>query len=98
MSSRDEYVRKMQAKLEEWNNDIDTLSVKANEVSGDLKKEYSEQIAALKAKQAVALEKIEEMQKSGESAWKDLKAGADLAWTAIGEAVDSAKSRFKSNS
>ena len=95
MSSRDEYVRKMQAKLEEWNSDIDTLAAKAGEVSGDLKTEYNEQIAALKVKQAAAREKIEEMQKSGESAWKDLKAGIDLAWTAIGEAVDSAKSRFK---
>lgn len=95
MSSRDEYVRKMQAKLEEWNADIDTLTAKAGEVSGDLKKEYSEQIAALQAKQAVAREKIEELQKSGESAWQDLKAGADLAWSAISEAVDSAKSRFK---
>ena len=95
MSSRDEYVRKMQAKLEEWNADIDKLAVKANEVSGDLRSEYDEQIAVLKAKQATARQKMEEMQKSGESAWQDLKAGIDLAWTAIGESIDSAKSRFK---
>lgn len=95
MSSRDEYVRKMQAKLEEWNADIDRLTAKADEVSAELRSEYAEQIAALQAKQAAAREKIEEMQKSGESAWQDLKAGADLAWTAIGEAIDSAKSRFK---
>ena len=95
MSSRDEYVRKMQAKLEEWNADIDRLTAKADEVSADLRSEYSEQIAALQAKQAAAREKIEEMQKSGESAWQDLKAGADLAWTAIAESIDSAKSRFK---
>lgn len=95
MSSRDEYVRKMQEKLAELNADIDKLVAKAGEVSGDLKNEYNEQIAALKEKQAAAREKIEEMQKSGESAWKDLKAGLDLAWTAIGESIDSAKSRFK---
>lgn len=95
MSSRDEYVRKMQAKLEEWNADIDTLAAKASEVTGDLKSEYSEQIAALKVKQAAAREKIEEMQKSGESAWQDLKVGIDLAWIAIGESIDSVKSRFK---
>ena len=95
MSSRDEYVRKMQAKLEELNTDIDKLAAKANDVSAELKGEYNEQIAALKTKQAAARQKIEEMQKSGESAWKDLKAGIDLAWTAIGESIDSAKSRFK---
>ncbi len=74
MNTREEYIRKMQAKLEEWNADIDILSAKASEVSADVRSEYNEQIAALKAKQAVARQKIEEVQKSGESAWKDLKA------------------------
>ena len=95
MSSRDEYVRKMQDKLTELNADIDKLAAKAGEVSADLRSEYNEQMTTLKAKQAAARQKIEEVKKSGESAWEDLKAGADLAWTAIGEAIDSAKSRFK---
>jgi hypothetical protein len=41
MNSRDEYIRKMQAKLEEWNAEIDALSAKAGEVTADVKKEYS---------------------------------------------------------
>ncbi|QSV44584.1 coiled coil domain-containing protein [Geobacter benzoatilyticus] len=95
MSTRDEYVRKMQAKLEEWNADIDKLSARAGEVREDLKHDYAGQIEALKAKQAVARQKIEELQKSGGSAWEDLKAGIELAWSAVSEALDSAKSRFK---
>lgn len=95
MSTRDEYVRKMQAKLEEWNADIDSLTNRASEVSVNVSHEFNEQIALLKAKQAVAHQKIEELQKDGGSAWEDLKAGIDLAWTAIGESIDSAKSRFK---
>ena len=95
MSSRDEYVRKLQEKLGEWNAEIDTLVAKAGEVKADAKLEYAEQIAALKAKQSAAREKIEELQQSGGSAWEDLKSGIELAWTAMGEAIDSAKSRFK---
>jgi hypothetical protein len=49
----------------------------------------------LKVKQAAAHQKIEEFQKEGGSAWEDLKAGMELALTAIGESIDSAKSRFK---
>lgn len=94
MSTRDEYVRKMQAKLEEWNAEIDVLTAKASDVSADIRSEFNQQIELLKAKQAAARQKIEEMQKSGESAWEDLKSGLELAWVAIGEAVDSAKSRF----
>ena len=95
MNSRDEYIRKMQAKLEEWNAEIDTLTAKAGEVTADVKNEYNEQIESLKAKQAGARQKIEELQQAGESAWGDLKSGIELAWTAMGEAIDSARSRFK---
>ena len=95
MGNRDEYVRKMQAKLEEWNAEIDKLSIKANEATAELRKEYSEQIESLKARQAVARERIEELQQAGEGAWGDLKSGIEIAWTAMGEALDSARSRFK---
>ena len=95
MNSRDQYVRRMQEKLEEWNTEIDTLSAKADKVTADIRSEYAEQISAIKEKQAAARQKIEEIQQSGESAWEDLKSGMELAWTAIGEAVDSAKTRFK---
>jgi uncharacterized coiled-coil DUF342 family protein len=95
MNSRDEYLRKMQAKLEEWNAEIDTLTAKAGEVTAEVKNEYNEQIESLKAKQIATRQKIEELQHAGESAWEDLKSGIDLAWTAMGEAIDSAKSRFK---
>jgi predicted nucleic acid-binding Zn-ribbon protein len=95
MNSRDEYVRKMQAKLEEWNAEIDTLTAKAGKVTADARNEYSEQIESLKVKQAAARQKIEELQHAGENAWGDLKSGMELAWNAMGEAIDSARSRFK---
>ena len=95
MNSRDEYVRKMQAKLEEWNGEFDILTAKAGEVTAEVKNECNEQIESLKAKQIATRQKIEELQHAGESAWEDLKSGIDLAWTAMGEAIDSSKSRFK---
>lgn len=93
--TRDEYVKKLQAKLEEWNADIDRLAAKADEVKAELRHEYAEQLETLKAKQAVARQKFEELQKCGGCAWEDLKAGIELAWKAVAEAIDSAKSRFK---
>ena len=49
MINRDEYVKKLQAKLGEWNAEIDTLVAKAGEVKADAKHEYAEQIEALRA-------------------------------------------------
>lgn len=94
MSTRDQYVRNLQAKLDTWNADIDTLSAKADKVTADLKTEYGEQIEALKAKQAVAKQKLGELQLSGDCAWEDLKSGIDLALTAMGKAIETARSRF----
>ena len=94
MSNKDEYVRKMQAKLNEWNYEIDTLTAKAEKVAVDVKNECNEQIELLKARQATARQKIEELHKAGEGAWEDMKSGIELAWTAIGEAIVSARSRI----
>jgi hypothetical protein len=85
----------MQVKLEEWNAEIDILTAKAGKVGTEVKNEYLEQIAALKSKQAAARQKIEELQHAGEGAWEDMKSGIELAWDALGEAIDSARSRFK---
>jgi len=95
MSNKEEYIRKMHAKLEEWNTEIDTLTARAGEVAADVKNEYSGQIESLKEKQASARQKIEEIQKAGGTAWVDVKSGIDLAWTAMGGAINSAKSRFR---
>ena len=95
MNTRDEYVRKLQEKLGEWNAEIDRLVARAGDVKAEAKQEYAEQIESLQTKRAAALAKIEELQKSGESAWEDLKSGIELAWAAMDEAINSAKSRFK---
>jgi len=95
MSNKEEYIRKMQTKLEEWNTEIDTLTARAVEVAAEVKNEYSGQIESLKEKQATARQKIEEIQKAGGTAWVDVKSGIDVAWSAVEGAINSAKSRFK---
>jgi hypothetical protein len=38
--------------------------------------------------------KLASLRNAGEGAWEDLKAGVDMAKDAIGEALESARSRF----
>ena len=95
MSTRDEYVRKMHAKLDAWNTEIDRLAAKADQAGADVRAGYHKQIEALRGQRDEAKQKMERLQSAGESAWQDMKAGVEAAWHAVGEAVDSAKSRFK---
>lgn len=95
MTTRDEYLQKLHTKLDELNSEIDRLTNRGDKAAAEFKQEYHEQIETLKAKQSLARQKLDELQHAGESAWGDMKAGVDLAWSAIGEALDSARSRFK---
>jgi uncharacterized protein involved in exopolysaccharide biosynthesis len=95
MSARDEYIRKMHAKLNIWNAEIDSLAAKADQAGADVRAGYHRQLEALRAQRDEAKKKMERLQSESESAWQDMKAGVELAWDAMGEAIDSAKSRFK---
>lgn len=94
METKERYVRTMQAKLDEWSAEVDELSTRASQVTAGLRTEYGAQIDVLQAKQEVARQKLEELQRSSSDAWKDLKGGIESAWKAIGEALDSARSRY----
>ena len=95
MSEREKYIQKMKAKLEEWNADIAKLEKKADAAEAELKQKYHQQIVRLRAQREEAAAKLHELQGAGDSAWQDLKAGVEMAWDALGEAVDSAFKRFK---
>ena len=95
MSTKDEYVRKMHSRLDLWNAEIDKLAAKADHAEAEVRTEYHKHIDELRAKRDAASKRLDEIRQTGEGAWEDLKAGAEMAWDAIGEAIDSAKSRFK---
>ena len=95
MSKRDTYVQQLHAKIDEWNADIDKLTAKASQVEAESRKEYQQQIDALKRKRKEIEGKLNDLKRSGEEAGSDFKTGIDLALDAMNEAIRSAMSRFK---
>ena len=95
MKTKEAYIQKLHAKIDEWNADIDRLKAKADQVEANSKIEYQKQIQALKTNRDEIEKKISEISRSSENAWEDLKAGVDLAWEAMSEAIKSATTRFK---
>ncbi len=92
--SRDIFVKKMKAKLDEWNAEIDKLEAQSRQKGADVQADYQERIAELKSKRQDARQKLDKLQNAGESAWEDLKSGVELAAGALGDALKSARSRF----
>jgi predicted nucleic acid-binding Zn-ribbon protein len=91
MGTRDEYVKKMHELLDKLNAEIDALTERAENAGADMRDELAE----LRGKQDQARTKLASLRNAGEGAWQDLKAGVEMAKDAIGEAIESAKTRFK---
>ena len=94
MSTRDEYVAKMKAKLDEWNAQIDELEAKTRRAKAQAAQKHQERIAELKRKRDEAQEKLEEIQGAGEDAWESLKSGAEQVWENITTTLQESKDAF----
>ena len=94
MNSREAYVQKLKAKLDEWNATIDKLQEKADQAEAGAKIAYEKQLADLRAKREDVDEKLSEMEQAGESAWEDLKQGLENSWEILKAGFVKVKSEF----
>ncbi len=95
MSSRDVYMAKLKAQIDEWNAQLDKFEAQAKQAGANAKISYDEQIKALHRQRESAKAKFAEIQAASDEAWEDLKQGVDIAWAAFMEGLDKARSRFK---
>jgi len=95
MDKKEEYIQKLDAQLREWSTKIDELNAKAEKAKGDIKKEYTRQLEALKALQESAVKRLAEMTEASGQAWEELKVGAEKAWHELKTSLDSAMAKFK---
>lgn len=94
MKTRDVYVKKVQAQLDDWDADIKKLRAKADKASANATLEYKSQIETLKQKRERAGKKLDELKSASDDAWEDLKKGLESATSALGNALKSAAARF----
>ena len=96
-STRDEYVSKLKAKLDEWNADMDRLMAKAESLAAAARQECEEHVGDLRSRRADLEAKLHELSTAAEGVWHDLKAGVDGAAESLAEAIRSARKRFTSS-
>ncbi len=95
MSMKEAYEKKLQAKLDEWDAEIDKLKAKADAAEADAQLDYHKQIQELQSMQAAANQKLDELKNAGDDAWEDLKIGIDSALDSLSSSIKLAASRFK---
>lgn len=93
--TRDAFVKKTKAKLDEWNAEISMLEAKARQKEADIQASYRRQIDSLKTRREKVAKDLEKINHAGGDAWQDLRAGMSLAADSLREALHSAWTRFQ---
>lgn len=95
MSLKEAYEKKMQAQLDEWIAEIDTLKAKADKAEANAQIDYYKRVESLKKNESALRQKLSELKEASDDAWEDLKSGINDAWDSFGNAIKSATERFK---
>ncbi|WP_295456207.1 hypothetical protein [uncultured Thiodictyon sp.] len=96
MLTKEEYLAKMKAQLDEWQVDLEALGAKAGEVSDDAKAKVHEQIAELRAKWDEGHARREEITNAADEKWEELKDDAEVKWEEFKVGVKDSIERVKS--
>ena len=82
------------SRLSEYNDDIDKLQAKVEELGGDAKTKAEQQMIALRQKRDDVSKKLEELSSDGGDAWEQLKSGIDTAVEDLGNTYKKVAAEF----
>lgn len=92
---KEAYLQKLQAKLNEWDADIEALKAKASGASADARMELNKQIQELESEQNEMKQRYEKLKTASDDAWNDIRHGTEAAWKRASSSFQKAISRFK---
>ena len=95
MDSRQDYQQRLRARLDRWQATIDGLEARADEIRGDARIQLHRTVDQLRAHQTLARHRLTTLQQAEDDTWDDLKNGIDVTWNKLGNAIESAISRFQ---
>jgi chromosome segregation ATPase len=95
MSTRDAYIERFKARLDQLDAEIDALEARMRAAGADARIEHEKRLKEARAKRDSARSRLSELRSAGDDAWEDIKRGAQESWEAASAAVRHAVSRFK---
>ena len=95
MNSRDEYVEKMKAQLDQWNSQMATWEAATREATAEAKIELEKQVGIMKSRADDLLYRMELLKGASADAWQEVARGADEARKTMQDAFEKARFHFK---
>ena len=95
MPTRDEVIEKLKQQLDYTNQKLDELEAMAQQVSGEARLKYEEQMKLLQEMSQPARDKLEAIKASGEGQWDSMTAEADKIYKALVHSFNYFKSQVK---
>ena len=95
MTTKDAYIRMIEAKLEELDAEIRKLKARAKEESAQAELKLNEMMDQYRADRQDLEKKLGALQKSSGTAWNDMQEGIDRALGELKASFEKASSRFR---
>jgi len=95
MEKRNEYLKKLEKKLADYDLKIAEIKFKVSEVQDNMKAEYLSQIETLEEKRDELIVNYDQLKQSTGNAWTDIKIGTEKAWLSLEKSIEKAITRFK---
>lgn len=96
---KEEYLQQMNARLEEFDKEIQELQNNVTSKAAMLKEEskakFNQSMETLAEKKQAAIKKLDELKTASGESWEDIKVGVDSAMDELGKAFEQASSHFK---
>ncbi len=94
MGLKETYQEKMEAQIREWTAKIKELKARADQATADLKIKMYKEIDELKARQAEAQKKLDQIRGASAEKWESLKASSEQVMEEWKKKWENVKSRY----
>jgi len=94
VATRDEYVKKMKAQLDEWNVEIDKLEVALSKAGDKTRKDLQPYMTKARDAREIFVAKLSEIKNSSEASWDTSKAEVEHVWKTFKQSVKYFKSQL----
>ena len=95
MTTRDDYIEKLKAQLDHWNNEVTKWEAQAKGARAELQVRYAKELDVLRAQRELARYNLKLLEEASATAWVELRKGADEAWDRMQAAVNAARAHFE---